>query len=389
MIVHENPEAAILELLGDDGLATDAVVLPLIERTRPDQVKYAKVDRSSSASSRDGMTGSEFVLLDPHSTVNGDSRPATLFDIVIVPSNCKRMKNLPNILRHLTTMLKPMGKLLCGGDEGLSQHILNSNKGLNVILNSSHPACPLSIFSSPSVSTETNGHSTARSDMLIIEPPIASTTTKRFSELLVQTFYGLGINAKITQWNSDLPGVVISKHCISLLELEESHLESLSGPNFSLVKDITLKAASLLWITGFDHPSSSLATGLLRVIRRENLDQQLQILHLSSQGARAEYGPVLVAKILTASSQETEFLEKDGLLKISRLSEDPILNADIQSHMGVGTHMMPIKECNFPLQLTIGRPGLLDTLYFQPHDKLLLPLADDEVEIQVMASGVK
>lgn len=41
------------------------------------------------------------------------------------------------------------------------------------------------------------------------------------------------------------------------------------------------------------------------------------------------------------------------------------------------------------LRLVIGRPGLLDTLKFVSDERILAPLEDHEVEIQVKATGVK
>ena len=50
---------------------------------------------------------------------------------------------------------------------------------------------------------------------------------------------------------------------------------------------------------------------------------------------------------------------------------------------------MTLADQDDALRLAIGKPGLLDTLKFVPDGRMLTPLQDHEVEIQVKATGLK
>jgi hypothetical protein len=50
---------------------------------------------------------------------------------------------------------------------------------------------------------------------------------------------------------------------------------------------------------------------------------------------------------------------------------------------------MALGQSILPLKLGVGSPGMLDTLRFEVDVSLAGQLADDEVEIEVKASGVK
>ena len=51
--------------------------------------------------------------------------------------------------------------------------------------------------------------------------------------------------------------------------------------------------------------------------------------------------------------------------------------------------MVSLHEQHAPLKLIIGRPGLLDTLCFITDKDMAGPLAENEVDIQVKAAGLK
>lgn len=61
----------------------------------------------------------------------------------------------------------------------------------------------------------------------------------------------------------------------------------------------------------------------------------------------------------------------------------------MRDHLQDSTRLMTLADQDDTLRLTIGKPGLLDTLRFIPDTRMLLPLQDHEVEIQVKATGLK
>ena len=87
---------------------------------------------------------------------------------------------------------------------------------------------------------------------------------------------------------------------------------------------------------------------------------------------------------------ETEYMEKDGKLHISRLVEAPYLNKAV----GAKTKRQSPQQQNFrsdttrSLRLTMASPGLLDTFRFEDDVGFQTHLAPDEVEIKVQATGL-
>ncbi|KAG8158602.1 hypothetical protein KVR01_011724 [Diaporthe batatas] len=113
-----------------------------------------------------------------------------------------------------------------------------------------------------------------------------------------------------------------------------------------------------------------------------------QVLHLSN-ATSLHHGPSLATQIITAKNpkNEDEFHEHDGLLRIPRIFEGDNENLAIKHHLFDSVReatVMPEEA----LRLTVGKPGLLDTLDYVEDDRLLSDLASHEIEVQVKATGI-
>jgi zearalenone synthase (highly reducing iterative type I polyketide synthase) len=91
---------------------------------------------------------------------------------------------------------------------------------------------------------------------------------------------------------------------------------------------------------------------------------------------------------------DSEFKEKNGFLQVSRIFPSLRENKHIGNHLYDSTHVMSLPghyqdKDAAAFRLTVGKPGLLDTLHFVRDESMAMtPLADDEVELQVKASGI-
>ena len=94
--------------------------------------------------------------------------------------------------------------------------------------------------------------------------------------------------------------------------------------------------------------------------------------------------------ILTQSEEdfESEYQEEDGMLKIGRAIEANHLNEEI--HVHPSSHQHKIEEFGHgpPLALHLASPGLINSLQFLEDFSVDKPLASEEVEINIEASGV-
>ena len=85
---------------------------------------------------------------------------------------------------------------------------------------------------------------------------------------------------------------------------------------------------------------------------------------------------------------EPEYFEIDGWLTIPRVIQDAQLSQDIYVRsISQQSSTQAIKNAP-PLSLTVGSPGLLDTLHFIEDQTFYQPLGDGEVEIQTYAVGM-
>ena len=186
---------------------------------------------------------------------------------------------------------------------------------------------------------------------------------------------------------------------IVLSEMNKPLLRELNAQTFSYLQKILASAQGLLWVTCGDavsqtSPDSAMIAGFFRVLRSENSKISLTTVALED----GEVSPVLHAEKIcrtfeaatsdTIEEHEPEYLERNGMMHISRLVEANALNYDI--HLKTSSQQSRTQEFGQgpPLSLSIATPGMLDSLHFQEDVVWANPLADHEVEIEVHAVGV-
>lgn len=192
-------------------------------------------------------------------------------------------------------------------------------------------------------------------------------------------------------WSPDVATQNVS-HCISLLELDTAFIITLTKSEFAALQKLILRFENMLWVTGIDDPAASLANGMFRSIRNEVVGKQLRTLNLrSSLRTRAQLG-TLIAKLATSSTMDEEFMEERGLLNICRYVKDIPMNEEISSLLEgekETVDIIPLKEASGPQKLAIRTQGMLDTLCFESDDLTTNTIGDDELDIEVKATGLK
>lgn len=190
------------------------------------------------------------------------------------------------------------------------------------------------------------------------------------------------------------------KFCIFLLEIDGAFVYKVQEKGFAAFKTAVLSANAILWLTrgggeSAVRPEVGLITGLGRSLRTENIDIDFVELALEEQSSTTEVAhyilKVFKQTLITLSERnESEFMEKDGRLCINRVVEANYLNDRINSKVALQkAEMQSLRQVpERSLTLTIGSPGLLDTLRFVDDRSVQQPLETDEVEIEVKATGV-
>ena len=251
--------------------------------------------------------------------------------------------------------------------------------------------------------------STASEDITLqVAPPkisivasMKSSTQSQVAERL--NTYFTSLMAPVECAVIDLQGVVRTSFeqtfCLFLPELDQPYLLDLDFDKLRSLQRIVASADGILWVTQAGvaamKPDFALVEGLSRTVRSEN--RSLKLVTLAIEDPQEIAG--IVNTIVKATSGifqmgqgtiESEYLENDGLLQISRVVEDFDMNEEIFIATGSPkSQLLPFgHQSDRPLKLEIAVPGILETLQFvdDPVPKQDLPA--DEVEVRVCACGV-
>lgn len=183
------------------------------------------------------------------------------------------------------------------------------------------------------------------------------------------------------------------KTCIVTLEMGRSFLANVSQEDFAAFKEITRRSSNVVWISSSDDPVGSIVTGLARTMRNENSSLIFRSLQVSSKdmhdsGRLAD----IVSRLALSSCADSEFRLEDGVLKVSRIMQDPEMNKLVSSMVGQKeTHVRSstLNQVKEAQKLALPQQGLLEDIHFETDESADKPLLEDEVEIEIIASGIK
>lgn len=186
---------------------------------------------------------------------------------------------------------------------------------------------------------------------------------------------------------------------ISLLEIENEFLATVSPTDMDALRRITDVATRLIWLTGADmlgakpNPDLTLSSGLSRALMLEQPSLRYQVLDVGAciSGQDISLEPICanLTKILGTAHEmdDHEYILKDGILNISRFIADKKSNSLFRRRLKPGEPMAHIALGEVgPARLAIGSVGQTDTLYFaqesQTHSTVPPP---DFIDIQTKA----
>ena len=229
-------------------------------------------------------------------------------------------------------------------------------------------------------------------EVVLVEASYPSESSRALTRQIALSLEELLFTTTRFTWGNDV-SVLKGKTCIFLAELETSLLFDLNKQDFGLMKQLVLDAKSLLWVSALSGPEGSIATGMARSVRNEIPGMVFRTLQIDSKALLSPdlYGP-LVAKLCNHIGVDQELKIEDGIIKTSRLEEAVELNEEIGRLLPQSSQkldMMPLGQAPGPQKLAVRNPGMLDTVCFDADDVPNSQLRNDEVEIQVKASGIK
>lgn len=242
---------------------------------------------------------------------------------------------------------------------------------------------------------------TPSKDMMVVITTNCSESTKVVASEICSRFRELGHSVAVKDLRTAVADTS-GKTIISLLEYEDSFFENAQQVNFEHAKHLLLHSQEVLWITrsnpvdGPGHPAKRMISGLMRCLKMEDTSRRLYELHLSRPlGSDAESTGASVCQRLCTiwagaednnALPEMETEEREGHLCVPRYMPYKAMNdslARTAQTTVVKSEVGCLIQADRPLKMTIGQPGMLDTLHFVDDDACLHPLLEQDVEIEI------
>ncbi|KAH7305604.1 hypothetical protein B0I35DRAFT_362109 [Stachybotrys elegans] len=393
MVIHQQPTLNVIELTESIQELSQAVIPTLPGgMLLPSQVRYGLVNGNGDKEIEGDVFGHVFDLSILDSTNPADIASADLF---VIPHHVSRnlKTKFDGILERLIALAKPGAFFIIGDNETIAAPVLKA-KGFQRIISIPSVTGSLAMYSLPQ---EQQDKTSTITDITILKPSTSSIDAQLFSKKLQSTLREQGISVSVETVSTSLrPASVEGKTYVSLLELEQPLLENISESDYQSIQALMLNCERLLWITRGNSPSLKLIDGLARCINNETAGNKVQVLHLDRQ--ENQVSPSLAARVLLSSRSsamtDCEFRERAGLIQIPRIFRSMAENERVRNHLEDSTRVMGLRNgdedpLSTPYRLTIGKPGLLDSLHFVADDTTITaPLGDDELELEIKASGV-
>ncbi|KAI0107024.1 hypothetical protein GGR51DRAFT_559712 [Nemania sp. FL0031] len=185
--------------------------------------------------------------------------------------------------------------------------------------------------------------------------------------------------------------------CVSILDFEHLSLASMREDEFAALKQTVRYANRVFWITSgggakAQRPESAMASGFSRAVMREQPGLRFTTVDVEDPEAVVE----TFQKLFESPSNdremtdfESDYIKQDGPILIPRIVEadDSKFPGQIQASgprlvkKRLGQDTTEALE----LQFTFGQ---LDSFWFAQDESVFSPLADDEIEVQVKATGI-
>ncbi|KAJ9227058.1 hypothetical protein DTO027B5_8163 [Paecilomyces variotii] len=179
---------------------------------------------------------------------------------------------------------------------------------------------------------------------------------------------------------------------IIIVQTRDSSLRHLTGYLFNAIKNILLSGANILWVYRSNKPDAQMTVGLTHSVRSETLTK-IATLGLSPQDVDQAYVPIIAAMDAlwpindSEPTKDLEFKTENSQLLVLRAVPDDNTNAFVHNKTNRQTlTLQPFTQHGRRFKVQVQNPGSLNSLYFE--DDIVTPLGDDQVEIEVKATGV-
>ena len=186
---------------------------------------------------------------------------------------------------------------------------------------------------------------------------------------------------------------------LSLIEVDQPVLASISESQFSQLQALMKDTCNLLWVTAardgandVQTPHYAVAQGFLRTFRAETPHARIASLSIEDVSDVQERSRVISSisdKVFGEHpAQDLEYIVRSGIIHTSRAVEEVSGNERLNSLLLPSTQDLPWKDSP-AIRLAIESPGSLGTLRFEQDEAYYgAELGDNEIEIEATAWGL-
>jgi acyl transferase domain-containing protein/NADPH:quinone reductase-like Zn-dependent oxidoreductase len=255
------------------------------------------------------------------------------------------------------------------------------------------------VLSQHDVEDNTLGQSMFDADVVIIHGETELQCSMAFA-LINQISNLTGIRPTAGTLASVIP-YTEDKLCIFLTEIDQPVLASLDKLQFEMLQKLLVNIRGILWIVHGAYarakdPTTNMVVGLSRTLRSEGTLMKFITLELDGQiDIEISQMALTITKVFNmtlrigSKMEETEFLERDGLLHTPRIINDHELNHYVDQQINPSTtEPTDFSNTKRPLRGTLLTPGVLDSLTFEDDESFQQPLPEEFVEFHIKATGV-
>ena len=228
-------------------------------------------------------------------------------------------------------------------------------------------------------------------EIIILEPSEPSQAIDDLAAQLSLNLESHMITPRRMRWGKHLD--FSQGEIICLMELAKPLLDVVRKEDFATIQEIVSNPSKLLWVAPLSIPAGALAAGMARSVRNEVAGKQFRTLSVEKHTTETnERLARLVTQLAITPTADSEFREEDGVLKICRVVEDEVFDEWVSQTLIEGKERIEsiaLEEAVGAQKLAIHNIGMLDSICLEPDDHATSMLADDEVEVEVKASGLK
>jgi NADPH:quinone reductase-like Zn-dependent oxidoreductase/NAD(P)-dependent dehydrogenase (short-subunit alcohol dehydrogenase family) len=182
-------------------------------------------------------------------------------------------------------------------------------------------------------------------------------------------------------------------------ELETPQLPTLNSKQWNAIQQLLQMRNKIVWVSRsaqwqVKNPDGAMIHGLCRTVRTEDPSTRITTLDIEDTCSHAAGASIdLLLKAIQKPSPikgvEGEYVERGGILHVSRIIGDDAINAVEHAKTdGAAPSELRIHEAETTIRMVAERVGAIDSLHYIEVDPKELPLPGNKVEVELVASAL-